>query len=370
MSVKGLVIASILCTLFFCAKQYWNYSDDKKAYKKYLAVKEDEKAFSRDSLERFRLDSIWILTNPTLVKIDSSGLRSEKDTSGLTGGSLPKDTTRKLLNDSLAKAAKNDTLTKEQKKDKGAWEGITTSLKYDSTATENNHKSMRSGYGKLWKQLLPVTQQHEAEWLYKIGVWDIGSMMFLGMALACMGFFDQRFSKNKYLFVGLVFLVIGLLLAWIRVSLLDAKIGDYAKYINRRLIPPDMFLPIEKMIMAVGYAGMIMFLLRVGILNWLWRSLAAVGRMALTNYILQTLICTIFFYGYGMGYYGRFSQVSLYVFVLEVWMVQIIFSVFWLRYFTMGPLEWLLARLVYGRWFIIKKNTLPPATASENNSTN
>lgn len=67
---------------------------------------------------------------------------------------------------------------------------------------------------------------------------------------------------------------------------------------------------------------MIMLLLRANLLNWLWRALAATGRRALTNYILQSIICTFFFYGYGFGYFGRLQQWELYGMVTEIAMVQ------------------------------------------------
>jgi uncharacterized protein len=95
---------------------------------------------------------------------------------------------------------------------------------------------------------------------------------------------------------------------------------------------------------------MVMFLLSVSALGRIWRGFAAAGKLALTNYLVQTIICTIFFYGYGMGYYGRLTQLKLYFFVVEVIMVQVIFSIIWLRFFNYGPAEWLLRRLSAGKW--------------------
>ncbi|MEI9808865.1 MAG: hypothetical protein WDO16_13930 [Bacteroidota bacterium] len=113
-SRKGLLIAAIIATLIYCGKNYWNYTDDKKTYGKYLAVKEVEKKFKKDSIERAGKDSIWALQHK-----DSVANKLQRDS---IAGKLSKDTAvKKLMNDSLAKQAKNDTLTKEQAKDKGAW---------------------------------------------------------------------------------------------------------------------------------------------------------------------------------------------------------------------------------------------------------
>jgi len=70
------------------------------------------------------------------------------------------------------------------------------------------------------------------------------------------------------------------------------------------------------------------------------RGLAAVGRTAFTNYLLQTVIATTVFYGHGLGLFGSVSRVEQLGFVVAVWAVQIVLSVLWLRRFRFGPVEW------------------------------
>jgi uncharacterized protein len=268
-----------------------------------------------------------------------------------------------LKDSSLAKAAKNDTLTKEQKKDKDAWTGLVKGMKYDSAITKADNKAMRKGeYWKTWNYLLPRSQNKESTWLYKIGIWDVGSMMFLGMAFLGFGFFSDGFTIKKYWLIAISSLVIGLLLAWLRIDDQNNSLVDYGKYIEGHAIPYNLFFPIERLLLAVGYASGIMLLLRINRLGWLWRSLAAVGRIAFTNYIVQSIICTFFFYGYGMGYYGRLTQVELYFLVAEIWLVQIVFSILWLRHYSIGPLEWVWRGLIYGKWQNMKKNKPAPSS--------
>ena len=328
MSKKGLLIAAIICTLIYCGKSFWNYTDDKSAYKKFKAVTVVEEKFKKDSAVRHNKDSI----------------------SGMTKVELKKS-------DSLAK--KRDTLTKEQQKDKGAWEGMVKGIKYDSTKAGDTTemKAMHSGYGKMWDHLLQRSQWKEAAWLYRTGVWDIGSMMLLGMALFGFGFFSGGFSKTKYILFAVIGIVAGLSLAWFRLHYGNAKLIDYEKYIAGHALPPNQFFPIERLLMVTGYASLVMLLLRLQILQWLWRALAAVGRMAFTNYLMQTIICTLFFYGYGFGYFGRLSLVQLYFFVIEIWLFQTVFSVMWLRYYNYGPVEWLWRWLTYGKRFPNNKKT-------------
>ena len=97
------------------------------------------------------------------------------------------------------------------------------------------------------------------------------------------------------------------------------------------------------MLLALGYAALVFgywpCLARLKLMT----AVACVGRMALTNYLLQSLICTTLFNRFGL--FMQFDRLSLLVFVPAVWAVNLAFSVLWLRYFRQGPLEWLWRRL-------------------------
>jgi uncharacterized protein len=82
-----------------------------------------------------------------------------------------------------------------------------------------------------------------------------------------------------------------------------------------------------------------------GLLSWL----APVGRMALTNYLLQSVVCTLLFYNYGLGLYGRVSPAVGLVLTVTIFAVQIPLSAWWLRRFRFGPMEWVWRSLTYGR---------------------
>ncbi len=321
MSKRGLLIAAILVTFIYSGKNYWNYADDRKAYKKYITVVAVEKKISKDSADRAASDSL-------LKKQGKDSLLKAPKT------------------DSLLQ--KKDTLTKEQKDDKAAWEGIVNNMKYDPKKDEGEKKAMRSvSYGKLWNHLLGATQQREAQWTYQTGVWDFSGMILLGMVLFKIGFFNSRFPRRQYLLIAIGGIAAGLLLAWFRLHYQQIALKDYAKFIDKHWFPYHLFFPFERGFMAIGYASLVLAIIGTSPLKSLWRSLANTGQMALTNYLLQSVICTLFFTGFGMGYFGRLSQWQLYFFVIEVCIVQIVFSVVWLRYFQYGPAEWIWRCLIY-----------------------
>ncbi len=77
--------------------------------------------------------------------------------------------------------------------------------------------------------------------------------------------------------------------------------------------------------------------------------LAAVGRMALSNYLMQTLTCTTIFYHYGLGFYGKVGPAAGVGLTLLIYGLQIPLSVWWLKHFRFGPVEWLWRTLTYGK---------------------
>lgn len=79
-------------------------------------------------------------------------------------------------------------------------------------------------------------------------------------------------------------------------------------------------------------------------------AFAAVGKMAFTNYLMQSLISTWIFYGYGLGQFNKMSEADGLGLACAIYLAQIAFSLMWLRRFQLGPLEWLWRSMMFGRW--------------------
>jgi uncharacterized protein len=101
--------------------------------------------------------------------------------------------------------------------------------------------------------------------------------------------------------------------------------------------------------LAASYVCAIVLLFR----RCAWRSrfdvFAAVGRMAFTNYLAQSVICTFLFYGWGLGWYGRVGTFACLGIALVLFGGQAAASRWWLRRFRFGPAEWAWRSLTYGR---------------------
>jgi len=107
---------------------------------------------------------------------------------------------------------------------------------------------------------------------------------------------------------------------------------------------------------AFAWIGLVMLMCKTGVFKAVQKALAAVGRMALTNYIGQSVICTSIFYGHGLGWFSKLERVELLYVVAGVWVFQIIFSLLWLKYFRFGPLEWFWRSATYLQLQPMKKN--------------
>ncbi len=113
----------------------------------------------------------------------------------------------------------------------------------------------------------------------------------------------------------------------------------------------DIFAPV----VALAYASVMILVLRFGA-GLMLGPLKAVGRMAFTNYLTQTLIMTTIFYtGRGLGWFGLMDWPQLWMVVGCVWVAQLIWSPLWLSRFEMGPLEWVWRRLTYARPVPLRK---------------
>jgi len=100
-------------------------------------------------------------------------------------------------------------------------------------------------------------------------------------------------------------------------------------------------------LMTAGYLGSVVCLLHSARWHRILGRLAPLGRMALTNYIMQTVMLAIVFHGYGFGLYGKISRAPQMLIVLAIVIFQIYFSRWWLKRYRFGPLEWVWRSLSY-----------------------
>jgi uncharacterized protein len=175
--------------------------------------------------------------------------------------------------------------------------------------------------------------------------WRVAGMMLLGMALFKWGWLRGTASARLYAMLIVFGVMVGLPLT---------ALGIYRQMVSDWDPVYSFFLASQfgywgSIPMALGYVGGVMLLLRANVWQSLTTRLAAVGRMAFTNYLVQTIICTTLFYGRGLGLFGSVERVGQAGIVVLVFILQLVYSPLWLRRYRFGPAEWLWRSLSYGR---------------------
>jgi uncharacterized protein len=176
-------------------------------------------------------------------------------------------------------------------------------------------------------------------------------MMLVGMAFYSWGILSGERSSSFYIRMAFVGFGIGLPIALIGLYQYTAHNWNalYSLFLGR--IPNHIATPL----IACGYIALIMLWCRSAFWVGLRDRLAAVGRMALTNYIAQSLLATFIFYGFGLGLFGSVNRVQQLFVILLIWGIQLAYSSWWLSRFRYGPLEWAWRSLSYWHWQPLKK---------------
>jgi len=190
---------------------------------------------------------------------------------------------------------------------------------------------------------VPASIFHETFLIFFYYGWRVVGLMLIGMAFFKWGILSAQRSRRFYIWAMVSGFGIGLPI--VISGVMRNFAADWA--LEFSMFFGWQFNYWGSLLVAFGYIGAVMFFCQSGLLSWLMRLLANVGRMALSNYLIQTLICTILFYGHGFGLYGRVERTGQSMIIVSIWIFQIIFSWLWMRSFRFGPAEWLWRSLTY-----------------------
>lgn len=242
----------------------------------------------------------------------------------------------------LAKTYKSTSkvLTKElieanQKWEKREWKRSVAGVK-------DHNENMRKGYLDIVEFLTPINEEYNQHDPYRYDLWDVLSMMLLGIALFKLKILTAEKSYSFYALMALIGYSIGLSVNYYEIrTIMDSNfsfLGFSKSYLTYDL---------GRVPVAMGHIALIMIFCKTNFLTWLKNRLAAVGKMALTNYIMHSVICMFVFTGVGFGLFGKLQRHELLYVVFSIWIFQLILSPIWLKYYHFGPLEWLWRYLSY-----------------------
>jgi uncharacterized protein len=168
-------------------------------------------------------------------------------------------------------------------------------------------------------------------------------MMITGIILFRLDWFKGNKGSVYYLRFGLVFLTLG------------SVISAYGLYLSNELQWPGawsmtighQFTYIASFIMALSYISILVCWSTCSLGSRIQNVLKKVGRMAFTNYILSSVVCTFIFYGHGLGYFAQFDRLQQWGVVLLVWLLILLLSNWVMNRYKQGPLEFIWRKLTY-----------------------
>lgn len=231
------------------------------------------------------------------------------------------------------------TLTEEQKQAVSAWEKARSEYEATPAMVREEIAGRTGSYASAWTQLSEYSLWWQTWGFYRYFS-DIFGMMLIGMALYRLGVLTLEQPSRLYLWMVAIGYGLGLTVNYIETRwILDHQFSAVA------FAQTNISYDLGRLAMTVGHLGALLLFVRSGALPWLRRSLAAVGQMAVTNYLTHSVVCSFIFVG--LGYFSQLERHQLYYIVFAIWTVQLVVSPLWLLHYRFGPMEWLWRYLTY-----------------------
>ncbi|MBL8238924.1 MAG: DUF418 domain-containing protein [Bryobacterales bacterium] len=251
-------------------------------------------------------------------------------------------TETKQARDSFRGIPEHADVAKEVESARSAYQGLLQDWQPSRERIDRELKAYRGDFASALAHRREARSGWDSQPYYSTGNWDVLAFMLIGMALAKWGALAGAWTGNAYAWVAILGIGIGGAMGvWAANHEASSNFSPVAAMEAYTLYQP------VRLLMGLGYVAAIVGVVRAGRIGWLTGALRAVGRMAFSNYILQTLLCTTLFYGQGFGWYGQLRRHELYYVVAAIWVLQLVVSPIWLRHYRFGPLEWAWRSLTY-----------------------
>ena len=200
----------------------------------------------------------------------------------------------------------------------------------------------RGGFGMQMQHRVPMAVRYQTSFLALRTLWQVTGLMLVGMALFRRGILGGEREPAFYRRLAMAGFGAG-----VPLSLAGAAIGVAHDWEPRwTLALANQLNYWASVPVALGWIGVVMLVLGRG---WRLHALAAVGRLALSNYVLQTLACTAIFYGHGLGLFARVDRAGQLAIAAALGAAQLAATAWWTRHFARGPLERAWRAVTYGR---------------------
>jgi uncharacterized protein len=235
-------------------------------------------------------------------------------------------------------------LTEEQQEAVEAYEERLAWEKPPADEQAEHVAAMRAGYTSAVAANAGDAFFLQTDFFLMLGLWECLGMMLLGMALLKSGALTAEWTNAAYFRMLVLGWTIGLAVNALEVAHQLRNGFEVQSVMTSWYVTYDL----GRIPLTLGHLAFIMLLLRNGVARRAFQALAGVGRMALTHYLAQSVICLFVFTGAGLALFGQLDRHQLYFVVLAIWAAQLAWSPWWLARYRFGPMEWLWRSLT--RW--------------------
>jgi uncharacterized protein len=244
-----------------------------------------------------------------------------------------------------AMQATKQALTDVQKEDLAAY----TSLKDKASPAgilkeaQKDEKHLKGqSYLSIFRYYRDINMSIQSEEFYRGYIWDILVFFFIGMALYKNGYLVGKKSNNLYAIIAVVGIGVGLWMNYVNKHMAYTLRFDSLQ-MRKQLVFQSYEL--RRVFQTVGYLSLLVLAYKAVPFRRIMHVFAPVGQMAFTNYLSQSIITSILFYGFGL--FATLQRYEAYYIVGAIWLFQVVTSNLWLRYYKFGPFEWVWRSLTY-----------------------
>ena len=216
----------------------------------------------------------------------------------------------------------------------------------EEIATER--RARLGSYGDNFRYLAKMSWEWSIDWKGDVRwVFDAVGFMLVGMLLFRLGWLQGEASTRTYLLMAVVGYGLGVPLKAVE-AYRDWHLmtGIAAPDFTMFWLPAVMMQP-ARLLVTLGHAGLFLWCWKT--FRWRLSGLQALGRMAFTGYLMQSVLGGVIFSGFGLALWGSLSLAGLWLTAAVIWAIEMAFAAVWLSRFSMGPFEWVWRSLTYGR---------------------
>ena len=238
-----------------------------------------------------------------------------------------------------AARAEGARLTGEQQSAIGDWDEARSEFKSMPEDIADAVAARTNGYWAAFQRTATLNSYFQSWFMYRY-FFDIFGMMLIGMALLRMGVLTLERPARLYWAMLALGYGIG-----VTVNIVETRWIIDHRFSAVSFAQANISYDLGRLAITIGHLGALLLFVRSGTLAWLRRAFAAVGQMAVTNYLTHSVVCGFLFIG--LHWYNRLERHELYYVVFAIWAAQLAISPLWLKHFRFGPVEWLWRSLTY-----------------------